>query len=195
MDRGKIAALCVLVTAEPMRTLTLLLVISPFAFSQGQGPLMQSILPKFETAKLDIVETAELFGDGDYAFKLNAPQRSIGEWMQHNIMMNYSSCSQITNTPPMDTAKFRMVTSKAELLPVLQQSFDYCGAAFKSFSDDTALKSFQVQGRPAAIPATVMINLLTLWNEHYGNLVGYIRTKGLVPPSTARVQKSAKQVK
>lgn len=178
-----------------MRHITLFLLISPFAFSQAQGPLMQSILPKFETARLDIVETAELFPDADYAYKLNAPQRSIGEWMQHNITMNYSTCSQISNTPPIDTSKVRTITSKSELLPILQQSFDYCGAAFKAFNDETALKSFQVQGRPAAIPANVMISLLTLWNEHYGNLVGYIRTKGMVPPSTARVAKNAKQAK
>jgi len=26
-------------------------------------------------------------------------------------------------------------------------------------------------------------------NEHYGNIIVYMRLKGLVPPSTARVQK------
>ncbi len=178
-----------------MRTLTLLLLISPFAFSQAQGPLMQSILPKFETAKLDIVETGELFPDSDYGYKLNAPQRSVAEWMQHNITMNYGSCSQISTKPPIDTSKVRNMTSKAELIPALQASFDYCGDAFKSFTDETALKTFQVQGRAAAVPANVMITLLTLWNEHYGNLVGYIRTKGMTPPSTARVAKNAKQAK
>ena len=176
-----------------MRTLTLLLLLSPYAFSQG--PLMQSILPKFETARLDIVETGELFSDADFGYKLNAPQRSIAEWMQHNITMNYGSCAQISTKPPIDTTKVRTMTAKAELIPALQASFDYCGEAFKSFTDETALKNFQVQGRAAAIPANVMINLLTLWNEHYGNLVGYIRTKGMVPPSTARVAKNAKQAK
>ena len=29
-------------------------------------------------------------------------------------------------------------------------------------------------------------------NEHYGNIVVYLRLKGHVPPSTARVQKSRK---
>ena len=174
-----------------MRTFTLFLLLSSSVFAQG--PLMQSILPRMETARLDITETAELFSDADYAYRLNAPQRSIAEWMQHNISMNYATCGQISTTPPADTTKVRNMTAKAELLPMLQQSFDYCAAAFKTFNDETALKSFQVQGRAAAIPANVMIGLVTLWNEHYGNMVGYIRTKGMVPPSTARVAAQAKQ--
>ena len=30
-------------------------------------------------------------------------------------------------------------------------------------------------------------------NEHYGNLIVYLRLKGLVPPSTARAQQQKKQ--
>jgi len=30
-------------------------------------------------------------------------------------------------------------------------------------------------------------------NEHYGNLVTYMRLKGMVPPSTARSQKQMKR--
>lgn len=156
---------------------------------------MQSILPRLETSRLDIVETADLMAETDYTYRLSPPQRSIGEWMQHNIMMNYASCAQISSAPPIDTSKFRTVTTKPELLPVLKASFDYCAAAFQSFNDETALKPFQANGRASAIPANVMIGLLTLWNEHYGNLVGYIRSKNLVPPSTARVATRAKQAK
>ena len=81
---------------------------------------------------------------------------------------------------------YRGLTGKADLKKALKDSFDYCEQAFKSFNDETALKPFQVGTRTAS-PVNVMVGLLTLWDDHYGNLVGYIRTKGLVPPSSARV--------
>jgi uncharacterized damage-inducible protein DinB len=35
----------------------------------------------------------------------------------------------------------------------------------------------------------VLIFNTTHNNEHYGNMIVYLRLKGIVPPSTARVQK------
>jgi hypothetical protein len=35
-------------------------------------------------------------------------------------------------------------------------------------------------------PVQPMVSLVASLNEHYGNLVGYLRSKGIVPPSSAR---------
>jgi uncharacterized damage-inducible protein DinB len=43
-------------------------------------------------------------------------------------------------------------------------------------------------GKEATRGAVLVFNT-THNNEHYGNIVLYMRLKGLVPPSTARVQK------
>ena len=39
-----------------------------------------------------------------------------------------------------------------------------------------------------AVTVKAMISLVASLQEHYGNLVGYLRTKGIVPPSSARVK-------
>jgi hypothetical protein len=49
-----------------------------------------------------------------------------------------------------------------------------------------------VQGRGNVKPTTrglVLMFNTTHNNEHYGNLVVYLRLRNIVPPSTARVQK------
>jgi len=145
---------------------------------------METILPQFDTVRMNLEQTAELMPEADYAYRLTPPQRSVAEWMDHNITMNYGFCGRISTTPPPEASTYRGKTDKAALVKTLKESFAFCEQAFKAQTDETALKPF---GQRNAVPVNVMISLLTLWNEHYGNLVGYIRTKGMVPPSTARI--------
>jgi hypothetical protein len=41
-------------------------------------------------------------------------------------------------------------------------------------------------GNRKLYPVTPMIGIVASLNEHYGNMVGYLRSKGIVPPSSAR---------
>jgi uncharacterized damage-inducible protein DinB len=156
-------------------------------WAQSSGPLMQSILPKFESARMNLVESAEAMPEGDYAFKLTPAQRAFGDWIDHNISMNYSFCSRMEGKP-MPKEKLPTAKDKATLVQALKDSFGYCETVFKSFDDSKALTPVQMGTRTTS-PADGMISLLTQWNEHYGNMVGYMRSKGVTPPSTARSQK------
>jgi hypothetical protein len=40
-----------------------------------------------------------------------------------------------------------------------------------------------------------MLGFLTNMASHYGNMVGYLRAKGVTPPSTARAQPTPAQPK
>jgi len=48
------------------------------------------------------------------------------------------------------------------------------------------------QGNPQAARGAVLVFNTTHNNEHYGNMVVYMRLKGRVPPSTARTQQPKK---
>ncbi len=152
---------------------------------------MQSILPRLESARLNLVETAELFSEADYSFKLTPAQRTVAGWFEHTIEMNFGSCASLHSTPGPDPLKYKGVTSKAELVSGLKASFDYCAEGFKSMTDEKAAAPRKV-GKRDVYPVNTMIGLLINWNEHYGNLVGYMRTRGFVPPTTARAQKAKK---
>jgi hypothetical protein len=173
-----------------------LIVVSLIAFTvwaQEPGPLMQSILSRYQTAKLNLMESAAAMPEADYGFKLTPAQRTFGEWMEHNIEMNYNLCSILLGqAAPKEKIKHG-VTAKAELESGLKESFGYCDGAFQSMTDEKALKEMDAGGGRRVLPASTMIGLLINWNEHYGNLVGYLRTKGITPPSTARAQKARKQ--
>ena len=67
-----------------------------------------------------------------------------------------------------------------------------CDAAYAGTTDANVNQAVGVQGRGGSKPTTrglVLMFNTTHNNEHYGNLVVYLRLKNIVPPSTARVQK------
>lgn len=168
----------------------LFLLASLSSFAQD-GPLMQSLLPRLQTAKLNLVESAELMPEADYNFRLTPPQRTFGAWIEHTIEMNYGTCANLHKAPGPDPLKYKGVTAKSELVAGLKASMEYCEQGFRAMNDTTALQPKKV-GKRDVYPVNLMVGLVVNWNEHYGNLVGYLRTKGITPPSTARAQKAKK---
>jgi hypothetical protein len=74
-------------------------------------------------------------------------------------------------------------TTKAELRSALHDAFTYCNRAYDALTDAGAnetVKAFgQERNKLGALWFNASHNL-----EHYGNLVVYMRTKGIVPPSS-----------
>jgi hypothetical protein len=75
--------------------------------------------------------------------------------------------------------------TKAELVAALKESAAFCDVAYDTMTDATV-------GAPAKFgSAAITVGYALTYNvahdnEHYGNMVTYLRLKGLVPPSSAR---------
>jgi hypothetical protein len=163
---------------------TIFVLFASGALGLAQGPAMQSLLPQYEAVKLNFVEAAEVMPEADYGYKLTPAQRAYGEWIGHTAGMNLRMCSQVKGetAPAADLGD----KSKAALVKALKASFAYCDSVLAATTDEAALK---VPGPGKVVPLGVMISQVAQLNSHYGNMVGYLRTKGIVPPSTARAQK------
>ena len=74
-------------------------------------------------------------------------------------------------------------TSKADLLAALHDSFGYCDAVYDGLTDATVVQMIKV-GESRRTRLTMIWGNTVHDNSHYGNLVTYLRIKGLVPPST-----------
>ena len=66
---------------------------------------------------------------------------------------------------------------KADVSKALKDSLAYCAAAFEKMDDQKATSSPQM--------SYAFLHVLVHNNEIYGNIVGYLRVSGIVPPSTA----------
>ncbi|MDP8980771.1 MAG: DinB family protein [Acidobacteriota bacterium] len=143
------------------------------------NPLTKAVTARYSSAKQFLTRSSEIMPEADYSFKLSVSQRPFSEWIQHTAMGNYGFCSAIGSGARPDTANIHDATKKEELVAALKQSFDYCDEALKSMDDAKALA--ETGGK---YPVNAMIGLIASLNDHYGNIVGYLRAKGLTPPSS-----------
>jgi uncharacterized damage-inducible protein DinB len=60
---------------------------------------------------------------------------------------------------------------------------------FNSLTDESLLQKVKNGQREMARGVLISAEIAHV-NEHYGNLVTYLRLKGIVPPSTERAQKA-----
>ncbi len=168
-----------------MRALLCALALPLFA----QNPVTDVVRSNYDRLKQDMIETAELMPAENYDFRLTPPQRPFSGWIEHTAIGNYRMCSMMFGRTEPDSAKaLHSLSQKAEIVKALRDSFDYCDSALSEMNDQKAVREIEFNGRK--YPAVqVMIGLVASLSEHYGNLVGYLRSKGIEPPSTTRASK------
>lgn len=161
------------------------------AYLGAQNPLTDAVMARYRAIRQSLIDTAEVMPEDSYAFRLTQPQRTFAEWIGHTAMGNYNFCAGIKGSAAPDTKHLHDMTAKAQLTRALKESFEYCDAALQGMDDRKALTATTVGDRKV-YPVQGMISLVSSDNEHYGNLVGYLRSKGIIPPSTARAAKKKK---
>jgi uncharacterized damage-inducible protein DinB len=75
----------------------------------------------------------------------------------------------------------------------LNDSLVYCDRVYAATTDAKFIQPLQIAhvvgtGSTDTLRGAVLMYNIAHNNEHYGNLAVYMRLKGHVPPSTARVQ-------
>ena len=136
----------------------------------------------YAIAKGYLTRAAEQMPEADYSFKPTPDVRSFGEIIGHLANAQYMFCSAALGeqNPSAEDNEKRM--TKAALTEALGASFVYCDRAFAQ-SDTDALKTIKLFGRDRSRLSTLVLNTAHDF-EHYGNLVTYMRMKGMVPPSS-----------
>jgi uncharacterized damage-inducible protein DinB len=131
-----------------------------------------------------ILKSAAQMPEEDYAFRPTPAVRTFGAMLGHIAETNYRFCAQAAAEPNPSSAEIeKTVTTKSALLERLDLSFAYCDRVLGSLNDRTASEVVSFQHGDAARISVLTIN--TAHNfEHYGNLITYMRMKGLVPPSS-----------
>ena len=144
------------------------------------------------TIRRNLIEAAEAMPAADFAFKPTPQIRSFAELLGHVASANNYFCSMAKGEPPPSTVNFeRTVTDKAAMVKALGDALNYCDGVYKETTDANANQAVKLAGPGGGGQSTRALVLMfntTHNNEHYGNVILYLRLKGIVPPSTARVQ-------
>jgi uncharacterized damage-inducible protein DinB len=150
--------------------------------AQDANPLSADARQAYTDVKNNILKSAEKMPEENYGFKPAPRVRTFGQILGHVAEEQYIYCGAVRGEQKaVDVEKSK--TAKADLIAALQESFTYCDVAYNSLTDAAAATTVE-------IGASRRTKLRLLWGNtvhdtsHYGNLVTYMRIKGLVPPST-----------
>jgi uncharacterized damage-inducible protein DinB len=147
--------------------------------SIAQNNLKTTITQRyFNGIRRNLEAAADAMPAAKYEFKLTGGQMSFAEWINHSTERNYSDCAALkAEAAPEAAKKVASLKDKVEVSQALKDSFAYCAAALEGIDDQKVLASPQM--------TYSLLHIVVHNNEIYGNIVGYLRSSGIVPPSTA----------
>jgi len=150
----------------------------------------------------DLVAAARRMPAEKYGYRPTTEVRSFGQIVAHLAGSQFLYCAQAKGarfdpalltklgpvrkyseataaSPPLDAP------SKDELVALLDHGVAYCKETYGGMTDAAAVEAIG-QGDRRTIRFRPLAENVAHSNEHYGNLVTYLRLEGLVPPSTER---------
>ena len=175
---------------------TLVIFCSAFAVSQMQPPPPaktsgEALNRILNIAKTEFVSAAEAMPEDKYSFAPTTGEfkdvRTFAAQVKHVAAVNYIFASEILQEkPPVDTGEEKgpaSITSKADILKFLNDSFDYLHKALASVTEKNELDQVDsLFGKTSRL--TIASFSTTHPFDHYGQMAVYLRMNGIVPPAS-----------
>ena len=181
MDRLRVRAVAIIGGG-----LVCLLSAGPCSLWAQSNPLSADVKRDYRNIRDIFIRTAEKMPEENYGFKPSPDVRSFGQQVAHVADDQYHLCApakgetrKAAYTQIEDT-----LSRKADLVAALKEAFAYCDGAYDALTDASGAETGKM-GRTKF--GMLNWNLWHTW-EHYGNVVVYLRMKGLVPPTSERMQ-------
>jgi len=152
------------------------------------GPIAE-VRTIFNNIKNNITKAADEFPEDKYNWAPTPDVRTFGGILMHLADDNNGGCYLLageTAAPPrLDNAgkptDAGKDMKKADLVKALAESFARCDKAFDAVTDANMLER---NGQSSRSKFGALFYNTQHINEHYGNIVTYMRLQGLVPPSS-----------
>lgn len=165
-----------------MKSLAVLFLAACGIYAQDLNPFSADARHAYEDVKSNILKSAEKMPEENFAFKPASRVRTFGQILGHLAEEQYLYCGTARGErKAADVEKTK--TAKADLLAALQEAFAYCDAVYAALTDATAAEMVPI-GQSRRTRLDVLWGNTLHDTSHYGNLVTYLRIKGIVPPST-----------
>jgi uncharacterized damage-inducible protein DinB len=141
-----------------------------------------------------VVKAAEKMPEENYSFKPTPDVRSFGQLVGHVADASTMFCSRAIGETVAPKNIEKTKTTKADLVAALKDGVAYCTKAFDSMTDAKGGEMIRIFNFDMARLAVFSINTAHT-DEHYGNMVTYMRLKGIVPPTSENAPPAAPPTK
>ena len=163
------------------------------AQEQPANPLIATSKGMYAISKNDVMGSVDKIPEDLWSFQPTKDVRTVGQLFAHIADGQYEFCGVASQGKSVSKDIEKTAKTKAEIVAALKEAFAYCDAAYSDLTDAKASEMVTFFGmritRLGAMDFNFAHNM-----EHYGNLVTYMRLKGIVPPSsTPRTPPPAKK--
>ena len=171
-----------------MRRLTLaaalFITIAPLTV-RAQDPVLAAVKENWKGMITNVTAAADEVSEANYAFKPTPEVRSFGRLIGHVAGTQNLICAAVLGDKvPAEDAIEKTAKTKAALVAALKASTAYCEKAY-AMAPAKFGESIEMFGGKQTKIAALTLNAVHD-GEHYGNIVTYMRLKGMVPPSSKR---------
>jgi len=138
----------------------------------------------------NIVRTADKMPEENFGMRPGAqPEvRTFGQQVAHVATYNFLWCSQAKGEKNPSPGNLEKLTSKADIMKVLNDAFTYCDGVYNALTDASGAEVVDITQENGRQTRSLRMGLLTLNyghnNEIYGSMVVYLRMKNIVPPAS-----------
>ena len=179
-------------------SLFLLLVMCSLAAAQAnteKKTISQVMDANVKMIEGEFVSAADAMPENKYDFAPTSGEfkgvRTFGQQVKHVAAVNYMiGAAILSEKPPVELGGENgpdSIKTKADIVKFAKDSFAYAHKAVESITDDNALGMVQ---SPFGKDKVTRLGLATVfaWHgfDHYGQMVEYLRTNGIVPPASRR---------
>jgi hypothetical protein len=174
-----------------LATLTVMAMPAHVLAQPSANPITAAMRSAWNGAKQNVRRSADVMPEAKYGFKPVDSVRSYGAILAHLAGASNEFCASAKGekTPHAEDEIEKSAKTKAEIVKALDGAIAYCDEVYKTLDDAKAAQLVAgAFGGPQGARAANLIGNTNHFNEHYGNLVTYLRINGLVPPSSAPQQ-------
>ena len=153
----------------------------------GAQPVSDAIRASWNSAKKNIADSAQVVPENLFGYSpVPKTVRTFGQIIAHVAGANYEFCAAAKGEKsPHAEAAFESLAMKAGILKAWNESVAYCDAVFAALTDKSAADPITMPfGMGKNVRTAALLGNIGHLNEHYGNLVTYMRMNNIVPPSS-----------
>src|ERR1035441_5083309 len=168
-----------------MKLLTAVVLFAAAASAQDTpaNPLVTVSKNIFAISKNDVLGSVAKIPDDLWSYQPTKDVRTVAQLFAHIADAQYEFCGLITEGKSVSKDFEKTKKTKAEIVPALNDAFAYCESAYASMTDADAAQLVSFFNMKITKLGAMDFNIAHNM-EHYGNLVTYMRIKGIVPPSS-----------
>jgi uncharacterized damage-inducible protein DinB len=152
------------------------------AQTMPKNPIVATSQAVYAIAKGDVLKSMDKIPDAVWSYKPTPDVRTVGQLFAHIADGQYEFCGPVKGES-VDKGVEKTAKTKAEITAAVKDAFGYCDAIYAKMTDADAavmVKFFNMNSTKVGLLDFNTAHVM----EHYGNLVTYMRMKGIVPPSS-----------